>query len=163
MNKLAVARILLALGMLAGLQSWWMTMHHIWDPDYLLISAFEKGATHARYHAFREGIGDAAASAVLMVLFFGPDRFRTRESWLIALLIMIGTYAPFWIGAPFSSDLTAPHFAAEVVHVTMALPSIVALFLAKPAFIRDAWYVQVTRRDHISRGHQWRSTRSQET
>lgn len=136
MNRLVIARILLALGLLAGSASWWITLQHISDPNFLLVAAFEDGASHARYHVFREAGGDVAAMAVLLILFYGPQRFRTRESWLTALLVMAGYYAPFWIGAPFNEALAASNRGAEAVHIAMAVPSVAALFLAKPVFLR---------------------------
>ncbi len=135
MRRLMIARILLAMGLLVGLVSWGFTLQHIIDPAFLLISDFESGASHARYHVFREAAGDLAAMVVLLFLFFGPRGFRTAESWVIGLVIMAGYYAPFWIGSPFHEALVAPSFAAELVHVAMASLSVAALFMAKPFFL----------------------------
>lgn len=147
MKRLIVARTLLAMGLLVGLVSWWITLQHITDPAFALIPAFENGASHARYHVFREAGGDVAAMLVLILLFFGPQRFRTKESWLTALLIMVGYYAPFWIGSPFHEGLVAPSFAAELVHVAMASLSITALFVAKPLFRQVKENVRAVRLD----------------
>lgn len=134
MNRLVVARILLVLGLSVAGVSWWMTLLQLADLALLLSDALEKGAALAGYHVFREACGALTAKAVLLILFFGPRRFRTPESWLTALLIVVGFYAPFWAAALFSEDPLAPGRPAELMHLAVAGLSIAALFLAKPFF-----------------------------
>lgn len=114
------------------------TLSHIGDPNYLLIVGMDEGEpiirTHAWYHAFREAIGDVAAMSILLLVFFGPKRFRNPQTWLISLLVMIGYYAPFWIGAPFSEGLRSPNWGAELVHIVMVVLSGSALFIVRPVF-----------------------------
>jgi hypothetical protein len=47
---------------------------------------------------------------------------------------MLGYYAPFWIGEPFLSALSAPNAPAAIIHIVMALFAGAALFAARPAF-----------------------------
>jgi len=135
MSKLIIGRTLVVLGILIGMISWKMTIGHVADPTYLLIETSEEGPTHAWYHAFREAIGDLAAIAVILSVFFGPAIWRTKQTWYICLFLMIGYYAPFWIGTPFVPELGAPHIMAELVHVLMASLSIAGLFAARKHFI----------------------------
>lgn len=133
MNKLVIARIALALGLGIGLISFSATVGHIGNDQYLLVAGSED-ATHAWYHALREATGDVASMIILLGIFFGPAAWRTRTTWVICLIIMVGYYAPFWIGAPFSSALAAPNLGAEIVHIVMALLPFSALALARPSF-----------------------------
>ncbi len=133
-TNLIIARSLLIIGLVIGLKSWWMTITHVGDETYKLISEFDKGSYHAWYHAFREAIGDVAVMVVLLLIFFGSKNWRTPKTWWVGLILMIGYYAPFWIGTPFVPQLGAPHMAAEMVHLGMAIPPIIGLFLAKKHF-----------------------------
>jgi hypothetical protein len=141
MNRLLSSRTLLLLGLGIGLISFSGTISHIGDPNYLLVAGIEEGEpiirTHAWYHALREAAGDVAAMAILLLVFFGPERFRTPQTWLISLLLMVGYYAPFWIGAPFSEGLASPSWEAEIVHIIMAALSGAALVVGRPIFLID--------------------------
>ncbi|MEM9649469.1 MAG: hypothetical protein AAF969_13400 [Bacteroidota bacterium] len=114
-----------------------MTITHVGDESYRLISEFTKGSYHAWYHAFREAIGDLAAMSVLLLIFFGHKNWRIPKTWWVALIVMVGYYAPFWIGAPFYSQLAAPNMGGEIVHLAMAIPSVIGLFLAKRNFYQN--------------------------
>jgi hypothetical protein len=50
------------------------------------------------------------------------------------LILMIGFYAPFWVGTPFMAELGSPNRAAEINHLQMAVPALLGCFLAKPRF-----------------------------
>ena len=139
MSRLTLSRILLFAGLTFGMISFFATIGHIGDPNYLLIEGVGESEpiTHAWYHALREATGDVAAMSILILVFFGPERFRNSQTWLISLLLMIGYYAPFWIGAPFSEGMTSPNLGAEIVHIVMAALSIAALFVGKPFFLLE--------------------------
>ncbi len=132
-QRLMVSRVLIALGTGIGLLSWKESVDHIGSPDFL-VPAYALGVTHSWYHVFREVCGDVAKMAVLLLLFFGSARWRTPATWWIGLVLMLGYYAPFWIGTPFLSALTAPNGTAEAIHVAMALFAAAALMLAWPCF-----------------------------
>ena len=136
MTHLTIGRILLIIGIIIGLKSWSMTIQHVGDPTYMLISEFTKGDTHAWYHAFREAIGDLAAMATILVVFFGGVSHRTPITWYICLLLMVGYYAPFWIGTPFIPELAAPHIKAEMIHILMAFFPTVGLFVSRSEFFK---------------------------
>ncbi|WP_420430377.1 hypothetical protein [Kordiimonas sp.] len=136
MNRLMMGRGLLAIGMLVGTLSWAKTISHVGDPAYLLIGGGDEAATHAWYHAFREAFGDMAAVLILLAVFFGPEKWRTPQTWVISMVLMAGYYAPFWVGTPFIPELAAPHILAEVVHVIMAAFPLCALFISRQNFIR---------------------------
>ncbi len=139
MNTTYLPRILILAGFAIGLKSLAMTLGHVADPAYTLVSAFTKGSTHAWYHAFREGIGDIAAMAVILMIFFGPGSWRSPVTWFICLILMGGYYLPFWIGTPFVPELAAPHWRAEFIHMAMAAFSFSGLiFAGKEFFSRSA-------------------------
>lgn len=134
-TSLLLARLFLVAGLLIGLVSWRETAKHVGDPRYLLQPAFPGGTTHAWFHAFREVCGDVAKMAVFVAVFFGPPWFRTPATWWITLALMLGYYAPFWIGKPFLPALGAPNPIASLVHVGMAALAGMALMLARSSFL----------------------------
>ena len=72
MSKLNIARILLAIGLIIGLESLYATFTHIGDPLFTLQPEFGGGTTHSWYHALREAMGDVRKPiVVLLLLFFG--------------------------------------------------------------------------------------------
>lgn len=132
-GRLLIARLLLVSGLGVGLLSWRETVGHVGNPDFL-VDRYPLGATHAWYHVFREACGDVAAMAMFLLVFFGPSRWRTPETWWIGLILMLGYYAPFWIGEPFLPALSAPNGAAQIVHALMAAASLAALLIAYVPF-----------------------------
>ncbi|MCH8137123.1 MAG: hypothetical protein IIB77_14200 [Proteobacteria bacterium] len=134
MSRLTIARILIAIGLVVGIESLWATFGHIGDPLFTLPEAFGGGTTHAWYHVLRETMGDIGTIAVLILLFFGPAKFRNASTWWVALILMIGYYSPFWVGMPFNSALAAPTIEAEIRHIVQAAIPLFALFLARKDF-----------------------------
>jgi hypothetical protein len=130
-----VAQIALVAGVALGLRSWWESVGHIGDASFL-TPASRSGATHAWYHVFREICGDVAKMTVFLGLFLGPRSWRTPLTWWIVLVLMLGYYAPFWIGEPFLDALKAPSARANMVHLRMAIPAFLGLALAWPEFHR---------------------------
>ena len=134
MNKLNLCRILIVIGFALGLVSLIITAGHIGDPLYTLIPEFEDGATHAWYHALREVSGDIVAMIVILAVIFGAAHNRTAFTWYLCLVLMLGYYAPFWIGIPFFGQLSAPNLAAEIIHIVMAVLPVTGLFIARKEF-----------------------------
>lgn len=134
MSKLNIARILLVAGLAIGIESLFATFSHIGDPLFTLQPEFGGGTTHSWYHALREGVGDVAAIAIMLLLFFGKPMFRTEATWWIGLVVMIGYYAPFWVGMPFNSALAAPTLEAELRHIAQAAIPLAALLIARKDF-----------------------------
>lgn len=138
MDRFMIARIALVLGLVIGLISFSATVGHIGSEQYLLQPGTENGeaiiATHGWYHALREVLGDAASMIILLLIFFGAAVWRTPITWTISLIIMLGYYAPFWVGTPFNPALAAPNWRAEIVHIVMAILPFSALLLARNQF-----------------------------
>lgn len=137
MSKLNIARLLLIVGLLIGLESLRATFSHIGDPQFTLPETFGGGTTHAWYHALREAMGDIGTIAALVLIFFGKSTFRSTATWWVCLILMFGFYSPFWIGIPFNSALAAPNIEADVRHLIQALLPITALIVARNEFISD--------------------------
>ena len=135
MTKLNIARALLVVGLAIGLGSLGATFNHIGDPEFTVAETFFGGSTHAWYLALREGVGDVATIVVLLLVFFGSASFRSKATWWICLLLMLGYYLPFWVGMPFNSALAAPNLSAELNHIIQALLPLTALFIARKEFV----------------------------
>jgi len=74
------------IGLSIGLVSWKESIGHIGNANFL-VPAYPLGPTHAWYHVFREVCGDVAKMAVFLLLFFGPDWWRTPVAWSICLIL----------------------------------------------------------------------------
>jgi Ca2+/Na+ antiporter len=135
MTRINIGRALVLTGFLVGLTSLWATFSHISDPNYLLLSSYDNGPGHARYHALREVFGSLAAMAVVLWVFFGKSQYRSVHGWWICFIVLIGYYAPYWAGIPFSAELAAPNRMAEISHGIQALATFSGLFVARKEFI----------------------------
>ena len=109
------ARLLVIVGCIYGYKPIKVTFSHIGKENYLL-NEIAHIPSHSYYHYFREGVGDVAAIVVILTIMF---------------IMMVGIFAPFWIGMPFNSDLSAPHLKAEIAHLKMAIPLVIGCFLAR--------------------------------
>ena len=136
MSRLNIARALILLGLVVGLESLRQTFFHIGDPLYTLPPEFGGGETHAWYHALREAMGDIATIVVVLMVFFGSPRFRNMASWWICLILLIGYYSPFWIGIPFNSALAAPSIAVDLRHLVQAAIPLIGLLVARTEFAK---------------------------
>lgn len=135
MSRLNIARIVIAVGLIVGLESLRQTFMHIGDPLFTLPPEFGGGTTHAWYHALREAMGDVATIVVLLLVLFGNDSFRSPATWWICLILMVGYYSPFWVGKPFDPALAAPSLDIELRHIAQAAIPLIGLIVARPHFI----------------------------
>ena len=129
------ARALVILGFLLGWGSLSATARHIGSDRHLLVAGLQ---THSWHHFLRELGGDFGAMFAILVILFAAQRFRNPVSWWVVLILMIGFYAPFWVGTPFMQELGAPSWPAERNHLMMAIPALLGCFLAKRHFRGDA-------------------------
>lgn len=72
-------------------------------------------------------------AAILLILFAAP-RFRSPITWWVMLVLMLGYYAPYWVGVPFMAELGAPSLQAEVNHVSQAVPPLLGAVLGRRHF-----------------------------
>ena len=75
-----LCRILLVLGLVAGLPSIWETLSFSWDATFQAPD-LRYGPTHTNYHAFREFTLTLGAVAVMLWGMFRPERDRTPALW----------------------------------------------------------------------------------
>ena len=134
LKNLWTARILIIVGFVLGYDSIGATIRHVGNDAFLLTDAAPLATTHSWHHFLRELGGDFGAMAAILVLIFAPPRHRTSVAWWVILILMIGFYAPFWIGTPFNPALGAPNIGAEINHLSMAIPALIGCFLAKRHF-----------------------------
>ena len=128
------ARVLVITGFLFGWGSIGATVRHVGNELFLLVPNSPNGPTHSWHHFFRELGGDFGAMAAILVILFAAPPYRNRVTWSVMLILMIGFYAPFWVGVPFMAELGAPSLAAEINHLRMAVPALLGCFLAWPSF-----------------------------
>ena len=132
--NLWTARVLVIIGFLAGWNSLGATVGHVGNDRFLLVDTAPLVQTHSWHHYFRELGGDFAAMAAILIILFAAPRFRTPVTWWVMLILMLGFYAPFWVGTPFMPELGAPNRDAEIYHLSMAIPALLGCFLAKRHF-----------------------------
>jgi hypothetical protein len=129
-----VGRVLIIIGFLAGYNSIGATVTHLGNDAFLLVGASPVGQTHSWHHFLRELGGDFGAMAAILLIIFAAPRFRTPVAWWAMLILMIGFYAPFWVGVPFNPAYGAPNASAEINHLSMAVPALVGCFVLWPHF-----------------------------
>ena len=133
LTNIWTARTLVLIGFLAGWGSLGATFGHIGDDSTLMTAAGVP--THSWHHFLRElGAQFGIMAAILVVLFMKPEQ-RSPAAWWIMLILMLGFYAPFWIGLPFNSAYGAPGISAEINHLSMAVPALLGAFLARRHFV----------------------------
>jgi len=130
-TNLWTARILVIIGFLAGWNSLGSTFAHIGSDAFLLTDQAPIVQTHSWHHFLRELGAQFGAMAAILVILFAPPHQRTPVAWWVMLILMLGFYAPFWIGVPFDRAYGAPNMGAEINHLSMAIPALVGAFLAK--------------------------------
>ncbi len=135
LTNLWTARVLVILGFLFGWNSLSATAGHIGNPQTMFVGGLQ---THSWQHFLRELGGDFGAMAAILLILFSAQRVRTPATWWVVLILMIGFYAPFWVGTPFMQELGAPSWPAERNHLMMAIPALLGCFLAKRHFRGDA-------------------------
>lgn len=124
-------RVLVIAGFLLGYNSLSATANHIGSEAHMLVGGTQ---THSWHHFLRELGGDFGAMTAILVILFAPAAARTGVAWWVMLILMIGFYAPFWVGTPFMPELGAPSRAAEINHLMMAIPALIGCFLSKKHF-----------------------------
>ena len=134
LNRLLLGRALIIAGFLAGYGSISATIRHLGNDAFLLVAASPNGPTHSWHHFLRELGGDFGAMAAILLIIFAPVRNRTSTTWWVMLVLMIGFYAPFWIGTPFNPVYGAPSMSAEINHLIMALPPLAGCFVLRSYF-----------------------------
>lgn len=135
-SSIIIFRSLIIAGLVVGLVSLNFTFGHIGDSAYLVT---ENGkavtniaeAEHIWYHVYREGNGDIAAIAALLILALLPLGQRTITCWRVMLVLWAGYYTPFWTSMLISNGMRAPNLGAEIVHLSMAILTLTGILLAK--------------------------------
>ncbi|HEX6995522.1 MAG TPA: hypothetical protein VF339_15415 [Gammaproteobacteria bacterium] len=135
LTNIWTARILVIVGFLAGWNSLGSTFAHIGNDAFLLTDQAPIVQTHSWHHFLRELGAQFGAMAAILVILFAAPRYRTPITWWVVLILMIGFYAPFWIGVPFDPAYGAPNMSAEINHLSMAVPALLGAFLAKRHFV----------------------------
>ena len=135
LKNLWTARILVIIGFLAGWNSLGATIGHVGSDAFLLVPDAPLAQTHSWHHFFRELGGDFGAMAAILLILFSAPRYRSPVTWWVMLILMLGFYAPFWVGVPFMSELGAPNASAEINHLSMAVPALLGALLARRHFM----------------------------
>ena len=128
-KRVHVYRALVLLGFAFAFLSLQATLSHISNADYLVKDAV-RGETHAWYHFFREAMGDMGAMAVVLMLLFGPSKYRSPLTWWTMVVVLFGYFSPYWIGYPWHG-VSAPNVAAEAAHILQTSFAFLGLLVAK--------------------------------
>jgi hypothetical protein len=139
-----LCRILLVIGLLAGLPSIWETLAFSWDPTFQ-APTLRYGPTHTNYHAFREFTLTLGAITIMVWVMFRPARDRTRALWATMAFAAGSYYGGWWLPWPILG-LHTPNLVAEIVHEVAATCSCLAVALAWRHFPSAATDVDNTAR-----------------
>ena len=129
-------RILIIGGFVAGYNSLGATVRHLGNEAFLLVPASPNGQTHSWHHFLRELGGDFGAMAAILLIVFAAPKYRSPLTWWVMLILMVGFYAPFWIGTPFDPAYGAPNMGAEINHLIMAVPPLIGCYALRSQFFR---------------------------
>lgn len=135
-NRMNVGRALTVFGFVIGLRSVLLTWGHIGSDLFLLTPEAPLAVSHSWHHYFREVFGDFGAMIGVCILLWAPPQFRGPAIWWTMLVLLMGFYAPFWVGVPFMAELAAPSLNAEIQHVVMAVPPLIGLFVVRREYFR---------------------------
>ena len=138
LTRMNVARALTILGFVIGLRSVYFTWSHIGSDLFLMTPESPLATTHSWHHFFREIFGDFGAMIGVLILLWAPERLRAPTLWWVMLVLLLGFYAPFWAGTPFMAALAAPTLGAEIQHLLMAAPPLVAVFIVRKEYFPTA-------------------------
>jgi len=127
--KNLIGRILIFLGVMAGLVSFWFTLEFTWMPEFQ-APALEIGPTHPNYHAFR---GAMLALAVNMLLIWAGIKGNAIkfEYWAITTFMAVFYYIGWWLPWPIWG-YHAPYIGAEINHAIGTIGGLVGLLLIRP-------------------------------
>ena len=135
-TRMNIGRALTVFGFVVGLRSVLLTWGHIGSDLFVLTADAPLAVTHTWHHFFREVFGDFSAMIGVLILLWAPPDLRRPATWWVMLVLLMGFYAPFWVGVPFMPELAAPSMNAEVQHLVMAIPPLVALFVVRREYFR---------------------------
>ena len=135
-TRMNICRALMVFGFVVGLRSVLLTWGHIGSDLFVLTADAPLAVTHTWHHFFREVFGDFGAMIGVLILLWAPPGLRRPAAWWVMLVLLMGFYAPFWVGVPFMAELAAPSMNAEVQHLVMAIPPLVALFVVRREYFR---------------------------
>ena len=135
-TRMNIGRALTVFGFVVGLRSVLLTWGHIGSDVFVLTADAPLAITHTWHHFFREVFGDFGAMIGVLILLWVPPDLRRPATWWLMLVLLVGFYAPFWVGVPFMAELAAPSMNAEVQHLVMAIPPVVALFVVRREYFR---------------------------
>lgn len=135
LTNIWTARILVIIGFLAGWNSLGATFAHVGSDAFLLTDQAPIVQTHSWHHFLRELGAQFGAMAAILVILFAAPQYRTPITWWVMVILMVGFYAPFWIGVPFDPAYGAPNMSAEINHLSMAVPALIGAFLARRHFV----------------------------
>ena len=133
-GRIHVYRALVLVGFAFALLSLQATLSHIANPDYL-VADVARGETHAWYHFFREAIGDMAAISGVLILLFGPSKYRSPLTWCTMVVVLFGYFSPYWIGYPWHG-VSSPNVAAEAAHILQTGLTFAGVLMAKRDYFR---------------------------
>jgi hypothetical protein len=129
LSHIWTARVLVIAGFLAGWTSLGATFGHIGDPSTLMTNAGVP--THSWHHFLRELGAQFGIMGAVLILLFSKPALRSATTWWVMLVLLLGFYAPFWIGVPFDPAYGAPGMGAEINHLAMAAPALLGVLLAR--------------------------------
>ena len=97
-QRILAGRLLLSLGALGGLISFWYTLSFTWTPEFQAVNLPE-GPTHSNYHAFREAMLAFAVNLLLIWVVIKADQLK-YEIWTIVAFMAAFYYLGWWAAWP---------------------------------------------------------------
>lgn len=128
-NSELLGRILLLLGILAGLMSFWFTLEFTWNKDFAAVN-LAVGETHSNYHAFRGALLALAVNLLLIWVTLKGSRMSS-EIWGVTFFLCVFYYSGWWLAWPIWG-YHAPYISAEMNHLVGTVGGLGGLYLLRP-------------------------------
>ena len=128
-RSVLTGRILIVMGVLAGLLSVWFTLAFTWDPEFAAVN-LPVGPTHSNYHAFR-GAMLAFPVNLLLILVAIKGAQVTRDTWHVVTFMAVFYYLGWWVAWPIWG-YHAPYISAAINHLIGTVGGLGGLLLLRP-------------------------------
>ena len=124
-----IGRILLFIGIVAGLISFWFTLQFTWAPEFAATNLTD-GPTHSNYHAFRGAMLALSVNLLLIWAAYKGSSIKI-EVWAIIAFMVVFYYIGWWLAWPIWG-YHAPDIGAEMNHVVGTIGGLGGLAFVKP-------------------------------
>ena len=125
---LNIAKICLAIAIVATLNSLWATWAHVSDAQYDI---------HAQLHFSREVFVSMAILIIATYVMYGSVSGRSRAAWMVMAIGIVFVTSGFWVSIMITGA-EVPSLSAALNHLFNTVFGLAALGMSWPSFNQPA-------------------------